>query len=67
MKTYAETLETDKQRKPLTYVGILKTKKKRLREDFKNRKTANLHGDFKNRKTKKTANFSQGKHGKTDT
>ena len=53
MKTYAETLETYKQRKPLTYVGILKTKKNAYVKTLKTEKLLTYMETLKTEKQRK--------------
>ena len=57
MKTYAETLETDKQRKPLTYVGILKTKKNAYVKTLKTEKLLTYMETLKTEKQRKPLTF----------
>ena len=58
MKTYAETLETDKQRKPLTYLGILKTHKKNAYvKTLKTEKLLNYMETLKTEKQRKPLTF----------
>ena len=53
MKTYTETLETYKQRKPLTYVGILKTKKNAYVKTLKTEKLLTYMETLKTEKQRK--------------